>query len=99
MLCAGLVKVLTCKETDKILGVWILGTGAGKLILAKVTVVSTEYFMRAVASVHEMRVRELTILPSVDQQWIYFLMLAETLLLPEKQVSFAVLNVARGIDC
>lgn len=26
---AGLVKVLTCKETDKILGVWILGQGAG----------------------------------------------------------------------
>lgn len=28
----GLVKVLTCKETDKILGVWILGAGAGELI-------------------------------------------------------------------
>lgn len=28
----GLVKVLTCKETDKILGVWILGHGAGELI-------------------------------------------------------------------
>ncbi|KAL8429262.1 hypothetical protein Efla_005539 [Eimeria flavescens] len=28
----GLVKVLTCNETDKILGVWILGTSAGELI-------------------------------------------------------------------
>ncbi|CDJ65002.1 LOW QUALITY PROTEIN: dihydrolipoyl dehydrogenase, putative [Eimeria necatrix] len=28
----GLVKVLTCKETDKILGVWILGPNAGELI-------------------------------------------------------------------
>ncbi|KAL8445076.1 hypothetical protein Emed_005876 [Eimeria media] len=28
----GLVKVLTCKETDKILGVWILGPSAGELI-------------------------------------------------------------------
>ncbi|CDI82910.1 dihydrolipoyl dehydrogenase, putative [Eimeria acervulina] len=29
---ARLVKVLTCKETDKILGVWILGPNAGELI-------------------------------------------------------------------
>ncbi|KAL8436011.1 hypothetical protein ACSSS7_002056 [Eimeria intestinalis] len=28
----GLVKILTCKETDKILGVWILGPSAGELI-------------------------------------------------------------------
>lgn len=28
----GLVKVLTCKESDKILGVWILGPNAGELI-------------------------------------------------------------------
>ncbi|OEH76852.1 putative dihydrolipoyl dehydrogenase [Cyclospora cayetanensis] len=28
----GIVKVLACKETDKLLGVWILGQGAGELI-------------------------------------------------------------------
>lgn len=27
----GLVKVLSCKETDKILGAWILGPSAGRL--------------------------------------------------------------------
>ena len=28
----GLIKVLTCKKTDKILGGWILGSNAGELI-------------------------------------------------------------------
>lgn len=28
----GLVKILTCKKTDKMLGAWIIGSNAGEMI-------------------------------------------------------------------
>jgi len=35
----GLVKILTCKATDKILGAWVIGSNAGEMIAEAVLAV------------------------------------------------------------